>query len=65
MDHIDPRSKGGDNRMENLLLAHKGCNEKRGSGPLTEKAEQMRVKVAAFLAVHRAECQAAWEARHD
>lgn len=32
IDHIDPRSKGGSDKLENLRLAHEGCNRERGAG---------------------------------
>ena len=31
-DHIIPASCGGGNSIDNLRLAHKGCNFKRGCG---------------------------------
>jgi 5-methylcytosine-specific restriction endonuclease McrA len=31
LDHVVPRSKGGKNGLENLRLAHKGCNGARGN----------------------------------
>src|SRR5690606_29241704 len=31
LDHVLPRSRGGRNGIENLRLAHKCCNEKRGA----------------------------------
>jgi 5-methylcytosine-specific restriction endonuclease McrA len=30
-DHIHPKSRGGGNEPTNLRLAHKRCNERRGS----------------------------------
>ena len=33
LDHVLPKSLGGDNKVENLKLAHKGCNEARGNRP--------------------------------
>ena len=34
VDHLVPRSQGGDNALHNLALAHKHCNSKRGrTGP--------------------------------
>ena len=29
VDHVVPRRLGGGNELENLRLAHKGCNERR------------------------------------
>lgn len=29
-DHVIPRSKGGDNSLENLMPSHKLCNMQRG-----------------------------------
>jgi 5-methylcytosine-specific restriction endonuclease McrA len=34
IDHVVPRSRGGSSRQENLRLAHKRCNNARGSAPL-------------------------------
>ena len=34
IDHIHPRSKGGSDRIDNLALACRPCNEKKGSRPL-------------------------------
>ncbi len=32
IDHIQPQSKGGTDRLDNLRLAHERCNRKRGNG---------------------------------
>lgn len=32
-DHIIPRSQGGGNCRENLRLAHRKCNNRRGNQP--------------------------------
>ena len=34
IDHIVPRSLGGSNRVDNLTLACKSCNQKKGNLPL-------------------------------
>jgi 5-methylcytosine-specific restriction endonuclease McrA len=31
LDHIVPRSRGGDNSLSNLLLCCRGCNQGKGS----------------------------------
>ena len=31
VDHIFPHSKGGDTSIDNLMLAHQGCNSSKGS----------------------------------
>lgn len=38
-DHIVPRSHGGTASQENLRLAHKRCNVKRGNTPLQKMSE--------------------------
>ncbi len=44
LDHVVPRSRGGNGHIGNLKLAHKGCNANRGSkappaGSGTERKE--------------------------
>lgn len=34
LDHVIPRSHGGTRHRNNLMLAHKKCNSRRGNGPL-------------------------------
>ena len=31
IDHVIPRSRGGEDELENLRLTHWGCNRKRGN----------------------------------
>lgn len=31
IDHVVPKSKGGDDRLDNLRLTHEKCNSKRGN----------------------------------
>lgn len=38
IDHLIPRSQGGNNDISNLKLAHKRCNEARADAPLGEIA---------------------------
>lgn len=46
IDHIRPRSRGGSNRVANLTLACRPCNEKKGSRPaevfLPKKPEALK-----------------------
>lgn len=35
-DHVIPRSKGGDDSIDNLRPAHQGCNSARGDMDLAE-----------------------------
>lgn len=39
-DHITPRADGGGDGLYNLALAHQGCNEDRGRGPLSPSQER-------------------------
>lgn len=34
-DHIIPRSKGGPDTLDNLQAAHRVCNSRRGTRPLS------------------------------
>ena len=33
LDHVIPRAAGGSNYITNLLVMHRRCNDKKGSGP--------------------------------
>lgn len=47
LDHVVPRSKGGSNRADNLVLAHGDCNIARGDSPVTASvAEEIARRVA-------------------
>lgn len=35
IDHLTPRAEGGGNDIDNLKLAHRRCNLRRGTGPVT------------------------------
>jgi 5-methylcytosine-specific restriction endonuclease McrA len=37
VDHIQPTSQGGTDRLDNLRLVHEGCNQERGPGFFLEK----------------------------
>lgn len=53
LEHVKPRSRGGSNRLENLLLAHEGCNQRRGTRALSATAKQMHQTVLAAVAAMR------------
>lgn len=44
MDHILPRSKGGDDSWTNVALACRGCNLKKGGRTLKETGMTLRIK---------------------
>lgn len=50
LDHITPRAQQGDNRIENLLVKHRRCNERRGDAPAKPRDYQMLAKVQARFA---------------
>lgn len=35
-DHVDPRSRGGSNRLDNLVLACSDCNSAKSDTPVEE-----------------------------
>lgn len=37
IDHIQPKCKGGSDKLENLRLAHEQCNRLRGEGFFSER----------------------------
>ena len=41
-DHVVPRSQLADDRLPNLRLAHRRCNEERGCDPVTDERELWR-----------------------
>ena len=41
-DHVFPRSKGGDNNMDNIILVCKSCNSSKGDMDLFEWYEEIR-----------------------
>ena len=49
VDHVIPRSLGGSDKLRNLKLAHRLCNERRGNddGERAEAAERKRVETRA------------------
>jgi 5-methylcytosine-specific restriction endonuclease McrA len=46
IDHIIPRSLGGTDRMDNLKLAHRLCNRKRGSEDPNSPSTRRRIAKA-------------------
>lgn len=48
IDHVLPRSKGGTNRLGNVALAHKGCNN--------HKADRLPTACEALFASEMARC---------
>ncbi len=54
IEHVVPHSRGGQNKLENLLLAHKCCNEMRGNGKVCHAAREMWKQIAPQIATLRA-----------
>lgn len=62
VDHIKPKVRGGNDRLENLLLVHKVCNEAKGRGDLPISAKKIRMRVWGKIQTLRAEEKASIEA---
>ena len=50
IDHIHPRSRGGSDRISNLTLACRPCNEKKGNRPVEEFLKKKPELLARLLA---------------
>ena len=54
IDHLAPRSRGGDNHASNLVTCCMRCNRDRGDMPLTEWLLTPRISGLVLLALARA-----------
>lgn len=66
IDHVHPRSKGGEHRWENVVAACRGCNGRKGDRLLSELGWTLRVTPRAphgvrWLIVGVATVDPAWE----
>lgn len=59
LEHVKPRSLGGPDIMENLLLVHRICNEARGTRPLPPEALAAHARVLTHVAHWRAAAKSA------
>lgn len=63
LDHIEPKARGGSDRLANVALAHKSCNGLRGTAPVTIARPIIEWYRAGWLA--RAEAsELLWRARN-
>jgi 5-methylcytosine-specific restriction endonuclease McrA len=67
LDHILPRSRGGDNSPVNIVTACVDCNQRKGSRtpdearmPLLTSQTALRVKLERVVLCHYAEARADW-----
>ena len=67
LDHILPRSRGGDNSPMNIVTACVGCNNRKGNRtpsearmPLLTSQTALRVKLERVVLCHYAEARAEW-----
>ena len=67
LDHILPRSRGGDNSPVNIVTACVGCNQRKGSRtpdearmPLLTSQSALRVKLERVVLCHYAEAKSEW-----
>ncbi len=44
IDHVVPKSKGGSNRVSNLTIACRSCNEKKGNKPIKEFLKETQIR---------------------
>lgn len=56
LEHIIPQSMGGTMAWSNLLVAHKWCNERRGTGKIWRRAKGLHAHVVEEL-VAKGLCQ--------
>jgi hypothetical protein len=54
VEHIKPRSSGGSNRVSNLTIACRTCNEKKGSQPIEDFLKNSKDLLAKILKGSRA-----------
>ena len=54
VEHIQPRAKGGSNRVSNLCLACKPCNDKKGTQDIREFLKSKPERLARLLAQAKA-----------
>jgi 5-methylcytosine-specific restriction endonuclease McrA len=67
LDHIMPRSRGGDNSPVNIVTACMGCNNRKSNRtpaearmPLLTSQSALRVKLERVVLCHYAEARAEW-----
>lgn len=61
VEHIRPRSSGGSNRVSNLTIACRTCNEKKGSQPIDDFLKNKKDLLAQILKGSRASLKDAAE----
>ena len=54
LDHIVPRSRGGTNRISNLVVSCQDCNGRKGNSSLEEFLANRPARLAAIRAIRRA-----------
>lgn len=50
-DHLHPKSRGGKNVANNILLAHKACNSRRRNEGIYTRAEALAMLAAKVKAL--------------
>jgi 5-methylcytosine-specific restriction endonuclease McrA len=54
VEHIQPKSKGGSNRVSNLTISCRGCNTKKGSGNIKDFLKKKSDLLAKILRIAKA-----------